>query len=60
MDKYLEFGMTRVRGMGPCSRGLALWYLMSLSTILQLYGGGNWSTRRKPPTRHKSLTNFTT
>ena len=23
-------------------------------------GGGNWNTRRKPPTCHKSLTNFIT
>jgi hypothetical protein len=37
---------------------------MPLSTIFQLYhggqfGGGNWSSQRKPPTCHKSLTNFT-
>jgi len=25
-----------------------------------LFGGGNRSTRRKPPTCHKSLTNFIT
>jgi hypothetical protein len=36
---------------------------MPLSTIFQLYrggfiGGGNWSTRRKPTTCCKSLTNF--
>jgi len=29
---------------------------MPLSTIFQLYrGGGNWNTRRKPPTCSKSL-----
>jgi hypothetical protein len=35
-----------------------LWCLMSLSTIFQVMisfiGGGNQSTRRKPPTCHKS------
>jgi hypothetical protein len=39
------------------------WCLMPLSTIFELYrgsfiGGGNRRTRRKPPTCHKSLTNF--
>ena len=40
--------------------------LTPLSTIFQLYvavcfiGGGNWSTRRKPLTCRKSLTNFIT
>ena len=40
--------------------------MVALSTIFQLYLGGqfywwgNWSTRRKPPTFHKSLTNFIT
>jgi len=31
-------------------------YIVAVSFI----GGGNWSTRRKPPTCHKSLTNFIT
>jgi len=34
-----------------------LWCLMSLSTI---FGGGNQSTWRKPPTCHKSLIHFIT
>jgi hypothetical protein len=37
---------------------LILWclYIVAVSFI----GGGNWSARRKPLTRHKSLTNFIT
>jgi hypothetical protein len=37
---------------------LGLWYLTTLSTIFQavsFIGGGNGSTRRKPPTLRKSL-----
>ena len=44
--------------------GLEFYYLMPLSTTFQLnrgvsvVGGGNWSTRRKPTTCSKSLTNL--
>jgi len=37
------------------SISLELWYLTQV-----FIGGGNWSTRRKPPTCHKSLANFIT
>jgi hypothetical protein len=30
----------------------------NISVILWFIGGGNWSTRRKPPTSRKSLINF--
>jgi hypothetical protein len=45
------------------AQGLKLWCLTLLSTIFQLYSvdqviaGGNRSTRIKPPTYRKSLTN---
>jgi len=32
----------------------------SLYRRVSFIGGGNWSTRRKPPTYHKSLTNLIT
>ena len=32
--------------------------VISLQSVY--FGGGNWSTRRKPPTCRKSLTNFIT
>ena len=43
---------------------MQLWCFMPLSAMFQLIvaisfiGGGNRSTRKKPPTFHKSLTNF--
>jgi hypothetical protein len=46
--------------------GFGLWCLTPLSMIFQLYRGsqfigeGNQSTRRKPQTYRKSLTNFIT
>jgi len=32
----------------------------SVIVTVSFIGGGNWSTRRKPPTCRKSLTNFIT
>ena len=40
-----------------------LWYFQQYFTYIvavSFIGGGNWSTRRKPPTCRKSLTNFIT
>jgi hypothetical protein len=50
---------------GRRGRDRMVWWLMPFSTIFQLsivvvsfIGGGNQSTRRKPLTCRKSLTNF--
>jgi hypothetical protein len=31
---------------------------ISVIVVVGFIGGGNWSTRKKPPTCHKSPTNF--
>jgi len=40
--------------------GLGLWCLCHFQQYFSFIGGGSRSTRRKPPTCHKSLTNFIT
>ena len=34
--------------------------LNNISAVFSFIGGGNWWTRKKPPTCRKSLTNFIT
>jgi hypothetical protein len=40
--------------------GIILWSYFSYIVAVSLIGGGNRSIRKKPPTCHKSLTNFIT
>ena len=60
--KWVHFNMYLTFYIGL----FVLWCLMPLSTIFQLYRGGqfywwwNRNTRRKPLTFHNSLTNFIT
>ena len=45
-------------GMEPGNLHLKVRAMMLNATVVSVIGGGNRSTRRKPPTCHKSLTNF--
>jgi len=63
VDRYIEFQKYMLL-FDKSNKGLGLWCLTPLSkyfsymVAVSFIGGGNRSTRRKPPTCRKSLTNF--